>query len=121
MWVTVDEPTQVWAYCSLAPTMVDRVGLSRAQTGGYSSIPGYLLARLAVHVDLRGHGYGGQLLVDALLRAFQAAEDGGGRLVVVDAIDDAAANFYRHHDFVPVKNDPRRLVLKIANIAKLYG
>jgi GNAT superfamily N-acetyltransferase len=119
VWTTTQEPGRVWAYFSLAPTEVDRAVLSRGQSSGYSTVPGYLLARLAAHVDLRGRGYGGQLLVDALSRALRAAEVGGGRLVVVDALDDAAAAFYRHYDFTPVKDDPHRLVLKVASIHDL--
>ncbi len=121
VWVTAEVPEQVWAYFSLAPTEVSRDALTRGQSSGYGTVPGYLLARLAVHTDLRGLGYGGQVLVDALSRAASAAETGGGRLVVVDALDDAAASFYRHYDFTPVKNNPRRLVLKMANIRKLLG
>jgi GNAT superfamily N-acetyltransferase len=119
VWVRPDTPDQVWAYFSLAPTELARQSLSRGQSSGYSTVPGYLLARLAVHVDLRGRGYGGQLLVDALSRAARAAETGGGRLVVVDALDEAAAAFYRHHDFTPVRDNPHRLVLKIASIRAL--
>jgi GNAT superfamily N-acetyltransferase len=121
VWVRPDLPRQVWAYFSLAPTEVARETLSRGQSSGYSTVPGYLLARLAVHVKLHGQGYGGQLLVDALSRAARAAETGGGRLVVVDALDDAAAAFYRHHDFTPVKDNPYRLVLKIASIRALLN
>lgn len=121
VWVTADVPDQVWAYFSLAPTELARDVLSRGQSSGYSIVPGYLLARLAVHIDLRGLGYGGQVLVDALSRAASAAEAGGGRLVVVDALDDAAASFYQHHDFTPVKGNPPRLVLKMANVRKLLG
>ncbi len=69
VWVTPDEPEKVWAYFSLAPTEVVREVLTRGQSSGYSTVPGYLLARLAVHTDLRGLGYGGQALVDALSRA----------------------------------------------------
>lgn len=43
------------------------------------------------------------------------------RLMVVDALDDAAASFYRHYDFTPVKGNPRRLALKIADIGNLLG
>lgn len=119
VWVTPATPGRVWAYYSLAPTEVARDVLSRGQSSGYSIVPGYLLGRLAVHTDLRGLGHGGQVLVDALSRAAVAAEAGGGRLVVVDALDDAAASFYRHHDFTPVKGNPRRLVLKMASIRQL--
>jgi GNAT superfamily N-acetyltransferase len=119
VWVTLEKPEHIRAYYSLAPTELVRDGLSRSQSSGYQTVPAYLLARLALHVDLRGHGYGGQLLVDALLRAATAAETGGGRLIVVDALDDDAARFYRHHDFMPVKGNPRRLVLRIASIRRL--
>lgn len=119
VWVTAEMSDQVWAYFSLAPTELARDALSRSQSSGYSTVPGYLLARLAVHTDLHGLGYGGQLLVDALSRAASAAEAGGGRLVVVDALDDAAASFYRHYDFLPVKGNPRRLVLKMVNLRQL--
>ena len=35
----------------------------------------------------------------ALERIVRAADEGGGRLVVVDAIDDVAAGFYEHFGF----------------------
>ncbi len=119
MWVTAEVPERVWAYFLLAPTELARDDLSREQSSGYSTVPGYLLARLAVHTDLHGLGYGGQVLVDALTRAARAAETGGGRLVVVDALAGAAAGFYRHYDFTPVKDNPHRLVLKMASVRKL--
>lgn len=119
VWVMAEAPERVWAYFSLAPTELARVELSRGQSSGYSTVPGYLLARLAVHIDLQGLGYGGQVLVDALSRAVRAAEIGGGRLVVVDALDDAAARFYQHYDFTPVKDNTHRLVLKMASVRKL--
>lgn len=119
VWVTAHAAEKVWAYFSLAPTELARDALTRGQSAGYSTVPAYLLAGLAVHTDIRGHGYGGQVLVDALSRAASASEAGGGRLVVVDALDDTAASFYRHFDFTPVKDNPRRLVLKMANVRKL--
>lgn len=122
VWVTEDDPTRVCAYYSLAPTAVVRDELSRSQAAGYSGdIPGYLLAKLAVHQDLQGHGNGGNLLVDALIRAYNAADAVGGRLVVVDAIDDAAARFYERHDFVPVKGNPHRLAVKMATIGAMIA
>ncbi|WP_285706278.1 hypothetical protein [Microtetraspora sp. NBRC 16547] len=43
-----------------------------------------------------------------------ASEAVGGRLIVVDAIDEGAADFYAHHGFLPVKGNPCRLVMKTA-------
>lgn len=121
VWATEQDPETVWAYYSLAPTELTRESLPRSLSSGYSTVPGYLLARLAVHTNLRGLGDGSEILVDALTRAARAADAGGGRLVVVDALNDAAASFYRHHDFTPIKGNPQRLVLKMTNVRKLLG
>jgi GNAT superfamily N-acetyltransferase len=121
VWTEPDK-NQVVAYYSLAPSVVAPCELSRNQAGGYSfPIPAYLLARLALDVRLRGCGLGTELLVDAIGRMVGAAEAYGGRLIVVDAIDAKAAAFYQNHDFVPVKGNPRRLVLKIATARASMG
>ena len=36
---------------------------------------------------------------------------------MVDAIDDAAYEFYKHFDFIPVKNRRGRLVMKMSTAA----
>ncbi len=112
VWTTLDS-ADVVAYYSIAPTQVTKVEVPRSLTGGYSTIPGYLLARLALDGDLHGQGLGAELLVDALARIVEAARTGGGRLIVVDAIDEQAKAFYRRHDFIPV-DATMRLYLKVA-------
>jgi hypothetical protein len=103
----------VLAYFSIAPTQVVRAEVPRPLTGGYTVIPAYLLARLSLDNTLHRQGLGGQLLLDALARVVDAATVGGGRLIVVDAIDDPAAAFYRRHDSIPVTGT-NRLYLKVA-------
>lgn len=105
--------SSVLAYFSIAPTQVARADVPSKVTGGYSVIPGYLLARLALNRSIQGQRLGGELLLDALARIVDAAAVGGGRLIVVDPIDDQAAAFYRHYDFIAV-NDVARLYLKVA-------
>jgi GNAT superfamily N-acetyltransferase len=114
---------KVCAYFAICPTEVVRKddGVSGPMGGGSSRIPGYLIARLAIDAALRGQGYGEQLLLDALGKAVAASELGGGRLVVVDAIDDEAPSFYEHYHFVPVRNRERRLVMKVSTAAKALG
>jgi ribosomal protein S18 acetylase RimI-like enzyme len=111
VWIRPGSP-DVLAYFSIAPTQVVRAEVPSKLTGGYSVIPAYLLARLALDHTLHGQGLGGQLLLDALARIVDAATVGGGRLIVVDAVDDQAAAFYRRHDFVTVGDSPR-LYLKV--------
>jgi hypothetical protein len=59
------------------------------------------------------------LLVDAIGRLAGASQVSAGRLIVVDAIDDKAAEFYLKHNFQPVKKTPRQLVIKIATVKKM--
>lgn len=113
VWVRQRED-RVVAYFSIAPTQVLRADLPGAGlAGGYSVIPAYLLARLAVDITQQGQGLGREVLIDALGRIVEASRIGGGRLIVVDALDASAHEFYRHHDFIPVIDSPR-LYMKVS-------
>jgi GNAT superfamily N-acetyltransferase len=119
VWTTPDDRAVV-AYHAIAPTQLARVDLaSRSLSAGYSQIPGYLIGRLALDQTLHGQGPGTQLLLDALERIVNAAARAGGRVIVVDAIDDAAHRFYRHHGFRAVEHS-NRLVMKLATAAATF-
>lgn len=113
VWTRPDDLVVV-AFYAIAPTQFMRTDLpSRSFSAGYSMIPDYLIARLALNRALHGQGLGTHLLLDALERIVVAATNAGGRLIAVDALDDAAHRFYLHHDFQPIQGS-RRLVMKIA-------
>ncbi|MGO1054092.1 GNAT family N-acetyltransferase [Crossiella sp. CA198] len=112
---------RVVAYYAITPHQVSRDEVSRGMSGGVGVIPAYLLAKLALDQELHGQGLGGELLHDALDRILAAADLASGRLVVVDAIDDQAAKFYRKYDFQPVRDNPRRLVVKISTLRQAFG
>lgn len=102
----------VVAYYTLMPYFIERVTLTKKQARGLPDrISCYLIARLALDRGLHGQRLGSQLLASVLTRAAIGARDLGGRYVIVDAIDDAAASFYRHHGFEPIPGRPDRLVL----------
>lgn len=109
---------RIVGYFALLPHHVRRAdippGIGR---GAPDTIPGFLLARLAVAEELQGGGRGGDLLALALKKVLDAIVLGGGRLIVVDAIDERAAGFYRHHGFRPTPTDPARLVMKASTAA----
>ncbi len=117
VWTTPGD-YRIAAYYSLAPTEIRREEISRSLSGGSSTVPAYLLARLALDRSLHGQGLGGELLFDALEVIVKSAKIGGGRLIVVDALDEDATRFYLRHDFQPVKDNPQRLVLKVATVRK---
>jgi GNAT superfamily N-acetyltransferase len=107
----------VVAYYSLAAHLLERDVLPRRLAhGAPAQIPAILLARLALDRTLHGQGLGGELLATALRRAVTASLAIGVRFVVVDAMDDAAADFNTAHGFRAVPDDSYRLVRKVSDI-----
>ncbi|MEL0075870.1 MAG: GNAT family N-acetyltransferase, partial [Ilumatobacter sp.] len=75
----------------------------------------------ALDSTLHGQGIGAELLVNALTTIVSAARDVGGRLVIVDAIDDGARAFYERHDFHTLPGAPHRLVMRMSTAARSLG
>lgn len=109
---------RVLGYFSLTMGSVQRADASPALVRG---LPGYpvgmvLLARLAVDTRAQGQSLGALLLAEALRKAVAAGEAAAARLIVVDAIDEAAARFYLRHGFVFVPEYPLRLYRRMKDI-----
>lgn len=114
-WVWADG-ARVVAYYSLSAHKVARDGVPKALgRGGPVEIPAVLIGKLALDVSLHGQGLGGVLLVDALTRIVSATQIVAARLVVVDALDEAAAQFYEHYGFTRTP-DELRLLRRIKDI-----
>lgn len=87
----------------------------------YGQSPVARLGRPAVDRSVGGQGVGEFLLVDALRRSLEAAQQIAVMAVIVDAKDEQAESFYRHFDFQPFRQTPLRLFLPMAQIAKLFA
>lgn len=87
----------------------------------YGQLPVTLLGRLAVDRTAKGQGVGEFLLVDALRRCLEGAQQIGAMAAIVDAKNEQAENFYRHFDFLPFQLTPRRLFLPMRQIAQLFS
>ncbi|NKY40901.1 GNAT family N-acetyltransferase [Cellulomonas septica] len=100
-------------YYAVCPTEVrrDELPLASKLRGGASTVPGFMLAKLAIATDVQGGGLGRDLLIDALEHICDAAELVGGRIIVVDPIDESAAAFYLRYGFQRVANHTRMFVL----------
>jgi len=79
-------------------------------------IPVAVLARLAVDRDWQGHGIGRALFRDAARRVAQAADAIGIHGIVVNAISDAAKDFYVKLGFDPSPSEPMTLLVTLADI-----
>ena len=114
VWV---EDNRIIAYYALAGHKLIRGDLpKRIARGGPQEIPAVMLGKLALHHSLHHQGLGEQLLLDAFGRDSAATQTVAARLVVVDAIDEEAARFYRRYGFVDCDSPEDRLVMKISEI-----
>lgn len=77
------------------------------------------MGRLAIARRFAGQGLGAALLADALTRALRAEIPAFA--LIVDAKDDKAAAFYRHHGLIALQSDPLTLFLPLATAAGLAG
>lgn len=118
-FVVADEGSRVAGYYTLVAAEVEHGAASPAVRAGVSRhfpIPVCLIARLAVDRNWQGRGLGRDLLRDAMRRALAASDQVGIRAVVVDAIDDGAAAFYRRHGFESASDDGLTLMVPIASV-----
>jgi GNAT superfamily N-acetyltransferase len=80
-------------------------------------IPAVVLGRLAVDQQHQGHGLGGFLLRDAVLRGIRAAGDVATRLMLVHALTPAAEAFYFKHGFTRLPGGAPTLALDLVKFA----
>ena len=110
---------RVVAFYSLAASSVERRRVSsRVGRGMPEPVPVILMGQLAVAAAYQGRGLGADLLVDAGKRSLAAAEVIGARAIIVQALNDQAAGFYRRWGFRPFSDrEPLMLILRISELS----
>ncbi|TFF17982.1 N-acetyltransferase [Jiella endophytica] len=116
--IVVHEEKRVVGFYGLSPTAVVPDILPRAIRTGQppDPVPCLLLGQLATDEAFAGRGIGTGLLRHTLLRAISASQLIGGRALMVRAVDDPAAAFWRRRGFVPSRRDPFVLFRPMADI-----
>ena len=117
--MVIHDAGRVVAYYGLAPTAVAPGTLPRSIRTGQppNPVPCLLLGQLATDLNWAGKGIGTGLLRHALERCVAAAELVGGRALLVNAVDEEAAAFWRRRGFIASRDDPFILFRSIADIA----
>lgn len=82
----------------------------------YPTIPAARLGRLAIDKQFRGMGLGGALLYDAVQRVGRS--EVAMHAMIVEAKDDAAEAFYRHHGFALYGSAPGLLIAPLKRLLK---
>lgn len=86
----------------------------------YANLPATLLGRLAVDKNYFGKKLGELLLIDALKRSYLVSiESIASMAIIVDPIDDDAANFYKKYGFIEL-TDSKKMFLPMQTIASLF-
>lgn len=114
-FVALTDEQQVAGYYTLASTSILLTDLPQAllkKLPRYPTVPAIRMGRLAVDQGFKGKGLGGALLADALARACHT--EIAAFALVVDAKDQAAADFYLHHGFMAFAASPLTLFLPLA-------
>lgn len=98
----VCEGDEVVGYYCISPGSVELKALPsklKRERGMPKQVGVAIIGRLARDLRYRGTGLGQDLLRDAILRVVQAAEIIGGRAILVHALDDEAAKFWKAAEF----------------------
>ncbi|MDQ2694730.1 MAG: GNAT family N-acetyltransferase [Pseudomonadota bacterium] len=119
-FVAVETATgQVAAFYTLASASIPTPDLPSElakRLPRYPVMPAVRVGRLAVDQRFHGRGLGGALLADAARRTLQAPA--AAFALLVDAKNDQAVAFYRHHGFHPLVSQPWTLFLPLATAGK---
>lgn len=129
-WVAETSDGRIIGYFTLAVATVSPKDVTdRLRHGvGQYDIPCVLLARLAVDRAVQGQGLGNQLMERAARLAVALGRnprDPNGepalplRALLVHAIDDRAAAFYRHWGLEPSPTDPLHLLILLKDLQRL--
>lgn len=114
-FVALAEGQRIAGYYTLASASLllnDLPASTSKKLPRYPTVPAVRMGRLAVDRAFKKQGLGGALLVDALKRA--ASSEIAAFALIVDAKNEEASAFYRHHGFIAFADLPQTLFLPLA-------
>lgn len=115
-FVTCDGGQVVGYYALASGAVATAAATSRVRRNMPDPVPVALLGRLAVDRAWRGRGLGRALFRDAAFRVLGAADTIGIRAMLVHAISEEAAAFYRALGFEPSPLDPMTLMVTLGEL-----
>ena len=121
IFVAIDDQRGIVGFYSLSSftfTIADLPPEHVKRLPRYDVIPAALIGRLARDERVRGEGVGGLLLADAVRRVIGASRSLAVFAIVVEAMDEKAAAFYRAFGFAPFPNRPLRLFMPASAAAE---
>jgi len=83
--------------------------------------PAVLMGRLAVDKTCQGMGLGQSLLRDALLRVLSARQDIGIKVIVVHALNEKVAKFYKQLGFQELGKARLELFITVSDLEETFA
>lgn len=131
VWVMVSPSGDLIGFYALNAHSIDYTELpgkfAKARPG-HGIIPAAYISMIGVDRKFAGKGLGGDLLVDALTRIANAADDLGIAVVMLDVLDCGnpqlvakRLNLYRCYGFTSLPSRPLRLFLPLATVRGLIA
>jgi GNAT superfamily N-acetyltransferase len=115
-----EAPERILGFYTLCPASVkfERAPAVVTRGLGRYEVPVYRLGRLAVDINTQGRGLGGSFFARAVERCMMVAAQAGGVAILIDAKDDAGAQWYERFGAVRLNDTPRSLVLPFSVVLK---
>ncbi|CAN7610097.1 GNAT family N-acetyltransferase [Bosea sp. LjRoot9] len=120
-YVCAERNLVVGYYCISSASVRLAAAPGKLRRNSPDPVPMIVLGRLAVCKSHERRGIGAGLLKDALLRAIQASKIIGVRGVLVHAVDDNAAAFYKRFDFIEFPAESRTMFMPIETAIRALG
>lgn len=117
--VGTNNPEKILGYFTLAICEVVTEGLPGKQAKRLpGKVPAAKLGRLAVSVACQGQKLGGILMVDAMKRTVELADNFGIVGFFVDAKNERAKRFYEGYGFIELQTNSLALFLPLATLVE---
>lgn len=119
-FVALTDDRRIAGYYTLASASVALADLppeTAKRLPRYPAVPTVRMGRLAVDQMFKGQGLGGALLADAIDRSTRA--EIAAHALMVNAKNEEAVAFYRHHGFIALPDSPMTLFLPLASASAI--
>lgn len=125
VYVLVNNENQVIGYYTLSSAELPKdsvpESLLKKLPQSYSGYPAILIGRLAITKVQAGKGFGGELLVDAIMRCIMHAQSIGTSAIIVDPIDENAISFYKKYMFRSLPESNRMILFIDYNLKQHFS
>lgn len=107
-------------YCLAAGSVAAELTPEKIRRNMPHSVPVMILGRLAIDQSYQNKGLGRALLKDSVLRTIKVSQEAGIKALLVHAISDSAAHFYKRYGFIESPISAMTLMLPIKAAIEEY-